>query len=125
MNCAAFDRYRLVDRDRAGRTTFDFEGLRRQILAGAKRSGKGNRRSSIGEFEVDLGRDRIAVAANLVGFLPDGLLEFVKRELALLDGIAARRLLAKDLKSRDCKKDEAQVNRFSHIWLTASFEAGE
>src|SRR5579863_1998399 len=124
MNRAAFDCYRLVDRDWASGVTFDFEGLRRQIPAGAKRGGQRNRRSAIGEFEVNLGGNGIPVAANFVSFLADRLLEFVQRELAPLDRIAACRLLAKELKSGDCKKDEGQVNCFSHIWLTASFEAG-
>ena len=86
------------------------------MRSGAARNvvGQRDRRSAVGEFEVNLCGDRVAVVANLVGLFADGLLEFVQREFALLDGIVAGRLLAKDLKGCDCQKEEDQGNRFSH-----------
>ena len=93
---AGVDSYGFVNRNTARSSPLDFERLRRQVLGAAKRHRKRNGRAPVGEFEVDLRREGVAVALDLVSLFANRLLKFVKSKFPLLDdcgSVGTRRLL--------------------------------
>ncbi len=63
---------------------FDFEGFRCEVLGGAKCRGKRDIRTPVGEFEIHLDDERIALARDRVRLFTNRLLEFVEAEFSLL-----------------------------------------
>ena len=96
MNLSLANGHRLIDRDGACGPTLDLERLGGQILSDSESCREWNRLAAIGELEIDLGGQRIAVPTNGVRLLADRLLEFMQGELTLLDKVGVRgRLLSR------------------------------
>src|SRR5215469_9053061 len=95
------DRDRLVNGDRPGGAALDCEGLWSPILSRAERGRQRHLCAAVGELEINLGGQRIALAAYLVGLFADGLFELVESELALFDDGRGRLLCEAD-KGQGC-----------------------
>ena len=97
----------FVDRNRACGAALNVKLLWRQVCPALESDGQRYGGPAVGELEIDFDGQRIALAADLVGFFPDGLLKFVEGELALFQ---QRSLIRSRLSSKcDSGEDKNQT----------------